>query len=352
MFKSARYKLTAWYVLIIMTISIGFSVVIFDLVSIEVQRLAVAQRFRIERLYLQDDIVLPPPQSDIDLVNEARHRLVLILLGINGGILVISAGLAYVLAGKTLKPISDMVDEQNQFISDASHELRTPLTSMKSAMEVSLRDKELGIKEAREIITDNIDDVNKLQALSDHLLQLAQYQKPEILQSRMDKVEVKEIVAGAIKKVTPIAKKKRITIDSEGLEEGRIRANKYNINDLLVILLDNAIKYSPKGKTVKVSARRDDGSMVFKVTDQGMGIAEKDLPHIFERFYRADTARSKAEVGGYGLGLSIAKKIVDLHRGSIVADRIKPHRNQCNDRRDRFEDLDPGSQTRHLHRWD
>ena len=109
MFKSARYKLTAWYVLIIMTISIGFSVVIFDLVSIEVQRLAVAQRFRIERLYLQDDIVLPPPQSDIDLVNEARHRLVLILLGINGGILVISAGLAYVLAGKTLKASSATV---------------------------------------------------------------------------------------------------------------------------------------------------------------------------------------------------------------------------------------------------
>lgn len=317
MFESARYKLTAWYVLIIMIVSVGFSVVIFNLVNVEEVRFAVAQRYRIERMYIQDDSPLPPEPPDADLVAEARHRLLLILLGTNGVILVLSGVLAFVLAGQTLKPISDMVEEQNQFISDASHELRTPLTSMKSAMEVSLRDKELGIKEAREIITENIEDVDKLQALSDHLLQLAQYQKPEILQSRMEKVAVKNIVFGAIKKVTPMAKKKKITIDSNGVEEGEIRANKYNINDLLVILLDNAIKYSPRGKIVVVSAKRIDGSMVIKVTDEGMGIAQKDLPHIFERFYRADTARSKESVGGYGLGLSIAKKIVDLHHGSI-----------------------------------
>ena len=148
MFEGARVKLTAWYVLIIMIISIGFSAVIFDLVSLEVQRFAVAQRYRIERLYIQDDTLLPPVQPDVDLVNEARHRLFLILLGINGGILIAAGGLAYLLAGKTLRPIGEMVDEQNQFISDASHELRTPLTSMKSSMEVGLRDRKMGIREA------------------------------------------------------------------------------------------------------------------------------------------------------------------------------------------------------------
>jgi len=318
MFESARLKLTVWYVLIIMVVSVGFSVVIFNLVSSEVQRFAAAQRFRIQRLYVQqEEIVITPPQLDADLVNEVKRRLLLILLGINGGILIISGGLAYLLAGKTLRPISDMLDEQNQFISDASHELRTPLTSMKSAMEVSLRDKELGIKEAREIISENIEDVDKLQALSDHLLQLAQYQKPDNL-VKFAKVPVAEVVAGAVKKVLPLAKKKKIVIESDGVEKGEIKANKYSINDLLVILLDNAIKYSPRGKIVSISAKRNDGSVVIKVTDEGMGIAEKDLPHIFERFYRADLARSKEEVGGYGLGLSIAKKIVDLHRGSIA----------------------------------
>jgi signal transduction histidine kinase len=316
MFESARYKLTAWYVLIIMIISVGFSVVIFNLVNEEEMRFAVAQRYRIERMYIQDDSPPPPGQPDADLVAEARQRLLLILLGTNGVILVISGVLAFVLAGQTLKPISDMVEEQNQFISDASHELRTPLTSMKSAMEVSLRDKELGIGEAREIISENIEDVDKLQELSDHLLQLAQYQKPDN-KIIFEKLFIKNIISGAIKKVTPMAKKKKIMIDSSGVEEGEIRANKYNINDLLVILLDNAIKYSPRGKIVVVSAKRNDGSVVIKVTDEGMGIAEKDLPHIFERFYRADSARSKESVGGYGLGLSIAKKIVDLHRGNI-----------------------------------
>jgi signal transduction histidine kinase len=317
MFESARWKLTAWYVLIMMVVSIGFSVVIFNIVSLEVERFAVAQRFRIERLFLQDDTVPPPPQSDIDLVNEARHQLMLILLGINGGILVISGGLAYLLAGKTLKPIAEMLDEQNQFISDASHELRTPLTSMKSAMEVGLRDKEMEIKEAREIMTENIEDVNKLQSLSDNLLQLAQYQKPNN-KVVFEKVSVAEVVGGAVKKVGPIAKIKKITIDSNEVEKVKIKANKYNLADLLVILLDNAIKYSPKNKTVKISAKRNDGSVLIMVTDEGMGIAEKDLPHIFERFYRADSARSKEEVGGYGLGLSIAKKIVETHRGNIT----------------------------------
>jgi signal transduction histidine kinase len=313
MFEKARLKLTAWYVLIIVVISVGFSIVIFDLVSREVQRFAVAQRFRLQGTYIYSEELHP----DVDLMNEVKHRLFLIFLGINGGILVVSGGLAYLLAGKTLKPIAVMLDEQNQFISDASHELRTPLTSMKSAMEVGLRDKEMEIKEARQILAENIEDVNKLQSLSDHLLQLAQYQKPDN-KVILEEVAVAGIVEGAIKKVGPMAKIRKITIDSSEVEKVKIKANKYNLNDLLVILLDNAIKYSPKGKVVMVSAKRNDGSVVIKVTDEGMGIDPKDLPHIFERFYRADSARSKEETDGYGLGLSIAKKIAELHRGNIT----------------------------------
>jgi signal transduction histidine kinase len=170
------------------------------------------------------------------------------------------------------------------------------------------------------MLAENIEDVDKLQALSDLLLQLAQYQKPDnkVLQSRMEKVPIAEVVAGAVKKTSPMAKIKKITINSSGVEEVEIKANKYNIHDLLVILLDNAIKYSPKNKTVTIEAKRNDGQVIIKVTDEGMGITEKDLPHIFERFYRADSARSKETAGGYGLGLSIAKKIVELHRGNIT----------------------------------
>jgi signal transduction histidine kinase len=306
MFEGARLKLTAWYVLIIMLVSLAFSAVIYQMTSREIERFARSPRFVMENLGSADD----------ELIVGAEQRLLVLLAELNGIILVTSASLAYFLAGRTLKPIKKMVEEQNQFISDASHELRTPLTSLKSAMEVNLRDKELTLADARKLIKENIEDVNQLQSLSDHLLQLTAYQKSDD-SIKLERVELREIVARAVAKVEPMAKKKKITIERTKVENVEIKADKYNLNDLLVILLDNAIKYSPEKKTIKVEAKRTDGSVWLVVKDEGMGISKKDVPHIFERFYRADSARSKDGIGGYGLGLSIAKKIAEMHRGSI-----------------------------------
>ena len=93
--------------------------------------------------------------------------------------------------------------------------------------------------------------------------------------------------------------------------------NKSGLAELMVILLDNAIKYSPAKSTITYTVTHPDSAIVFSVEDHGMGIDAKDIPHIFDRFYRADKSRSKQDVAGYGLGLSIAKKIVDYHRGTI-----------------------------------
>ena len=101
------------------------------------------------------------------------------LIIVNSGILILSGGMGYVLSGLTLKPIKDMMDEQNRFISDASHELKTPLTSLKIAFEVYLRGKNPTPQETKTLITESIDEVNKLQSLSESLLQLAQYEKPQ-----------------------------------------------------------------------------------------------------------------------------------------------------------------------------
>lgn len=307
-----------------MLISLSFSVVIYELISFEVERFASMQRTRIERRFREG---LPPPGTnflddpfnlpivDPDLLSETKHRLLLMLIEINGTILIISGGLGYFLAGRTLRPIKEMIDEQNHFISDSSHELRTPLTSLKSSMEVNLRDKNLTIKDARKLIFENIDEVNKLQSLSDQLLQLAQFQKPNGY-TKFEKLALSEIVQSAIKKVEPIAKQKNIEIQNE-TQKIDIEGNKYGLMDLLVILLDNAIKYSPEKKLITVSSHKTDGSIELSVKDEGIGIEGKDLPHIFDRFYRADTVRLKIEAGGYGLGLSIAKKIIDVHHGSI-----------------------------------
>lgn len=327
MFGKARLKLTARYLLIIMLISIGFSVVIFKVLTLELDRFSRLQRLRIERR-LSGEGLTPfesrfrnnPPRmlADPELVKETKRRLIFFLAIVNGGILVVSGGLAYFLAGKTLKPIQDMVDEQNQFISDASHELKTPLTSLKSAMEVHLRDKHLTLADAKKLIKENIEEVNNLQSLSEGLLRLASYQKPNN-QVKFEIVSLASIIKKSIEKVKLQAAKKKITIKDKS-QNFEFEADQYALSDLLVILLDNAIKYSQKGRSVTITSKKTDGSILITVSDQGLGISEKDLPHIFDRFWRADLARSKDETSGFGLGLSIAKKIVEAHRGDITVE--------------------------------
>lgn len=309
MFQKARLKLTAWYLLIIMLISVSFSLVIYRVLTLEFVRFERIQRFRFERRFFT------PPPFDPELINETKKRLGLILIFINAGILVFAGGVGYFLAGKTLRPIKEMVDEQNRFISDASHELRTPLTAIKTSMEVSLRDKNFTLIDARKIITDSLNEVNRLKTLSDNLLQLIQYQttKDHI---KFQTVAFDKLIKEIVEKFTPLAKQKNLQIKTQ-LIKCQINGDPYGLSSLLSILIDNAIKYSLPDKNIIISLKKADHTINLSVKDFGIGIAKKDLPYIFNRFYRADTARSKKIQGGYGLGLAIAKEIVDLHGGKI-----------------------------------
>jgi signal transduction histidine kinase len=211
-----------------------------------------------------------------------------------------------------------MLDEQHRFISDASHELRTPLTSLKSALEVTLREKNLSASEAKSTMKESLTDVNKLQSLTDALLQLAQYQSPAT-GAQYTSVDLSQAIASATRNVSGVSKQKHISIDYTPSHIS-IEADSYGVTDAVTILLDNAIKYSPNGSVVRIATERTDGAAIIKVIDHGQGIAVKDVPHIFDRFYRADIARAKHGTGGYGLGLSIAKQIVTLHGGTITVE--------------------------------
>ncbi|TRZ51045.1 sensor histidine kinase [bacterium] len=319
MFHSTRLKLTAWYLLILMFISISFSFIIYKGLSNEIDRFSQNQRLRIERRLVDNNYFPQPPSIrfvDPDLIEESKHHLAIILLFINGGIFFVVGILSYFLAGKTLKPIQEMIDEQNRFISDASHELRTPLTALKSSFEVDLRDKNLTVENAKKTISAGIIDINNLQRLSDSLLQLSQYEKPQTSYN-FEKVSLKQVMNESAKKIETLAKNRNIRIKSTILNVN-LKGDKYGLVDLFVILLDNAIKYSQEKTTVVIDDKKIDGLVLVTIKDQGIGIAKKDLSQIFKRFYRSDAARSKKEVNGYGLGLSIAKKIVDQHKGSIV----------------------------------
>jgi two-component system, OmpR family, sensor histidine kinase CiaH len=317
MFKKARIKLTAWYLLIIMVVSISFSMVIFRVLTNELDRFQQIERVRIERRFPVPGEFEPPN------VDEIKDRLALQLIAINVFILAGSAGAGYFLAGRTLKPIADMVDEQNRFITDASHELRTPLTSLKSEIEVNLRDQNLSIDQAKTLLKSNLEEVNSLQVLSDGLIRLTQYSARGGSALGRQNVSLELVAKEAIRKVAHAAREKRITITND-IRNTIVQGNKTALTELFVVFLDNAIKYSSKQKSVHLTSKKSDGHVLIDIADQGIGIAEKDIPHLFDRFYRADKSRTKTNIPGYGLGLSIAKQIVDQHDGAIrVESRFK-----------------------------
>ncbi|MDE2590442.1 MAG: hypothetical protein KGL95_12355, partial [Patescibacteria group bacterium] len=162
MFQSARLKLTTWYLLIIMVISLAFSFVIYAGSTNEYGRLLRMQKFHQDHPEFQLRILqgnniqieqLPEPSPvDTQVIEDAEFRLLERLGIVNLIILVLSAGAGYFLAGRTLKPIKQMVDDQNRFITDASHELNTPLTSLRTGIEVNLRDKKLTLSKAKEVL--------------------------------------------------------------------------------------------------------------------------------------------------------------------------------------------------------
>jgi len=284
LFNKARIKLTLVFLIIIMIISGFFSLNIYRAMNQGLQRGP-----RIMRL----------PDQEL-IANEIRDMMIEQLLLTNLWILVMSGVAGYILAGITLKPIEEAMEEQKRFISDASHELRTPLTVIKTETEVTLRDKKLDLKNAKKQLISNLEETEKLKKLTDYLLRI----NKDASQPK-EEIDLKEVAKNVIEKT-----KEKINLKGDSV---KILANKMAIEELLTILLDNAVKYSPKDCKISVTVKPN----VLEVKDSGMGIRESDIPHIFDRFYRADMSRTKNKIEGYGLGLAIAKNIVEAHKGKI-----------------------------------
>jgi signal transduction histidine kinase len=295
MFKEARVKLTAWYLLIIMTISLSFSMAIYAGVDAELMRVYNLQFLKQQRI----------ETFDSETIESARLRIIWTLGIINLSILLISGMGGYLLAGITLEPISKMVREQKEFVGNASHELRTPLTSLKTEIEVGLRNKKLGIGEAKKLLRSNLEEVDNMQRLSNHLLSLNRYEKASDI--NFLPVKLKEVALEALKRTSVLASAKKIKVKSV-LKDIKVKGDKVAFVELASILLENAIKYSPNGSKVEVRVKKGG---ILEVQDFGMGINKVDMPHIFDRFYRVEHSRSKEKTDGYGLGLSIAKTITD-----------------------------------------
>lgn len=327
MFTQTRFRLTAWYLLIIMTVSLSFSFVVHRLLSREIDRFALVSQFRFERQLSMGILIRPNTPANIqelkvifdpDLIGDIKRRLFFTLVAVNGIIFVVSGVLGFMLAGKTLSPIAAMVEEQNRFISDASHQLRTPITALKTLIEVALRDKNMRLRDAKLVIKDSLYDVNNLHRLSNELLEFSRYQNSSQI-SNYSTVKIKDIINNAVKNISAQAKAKNMEIVYD-YHDFKLTTWAAGINDVLTIFLDNAIKYSPVQSEIKITARQDKDSINISVRDQGAGILENDIPYIFNRFYKAGTSYNTPESKSFGLGLSIAKRISILLGGKITVD--------------------------------
>jgi two-component system, OmpR family, sensor histidine kinase CiaH len=316
MFESARLKLTAWYLLIIMLISSFFSMAFYRAATDEITHLIERIQHEEEKIreefpgFSRPRIVAP---FSLEELESAKKRIAFNLILLNGFIFIIAGGSGYFLAGRTLRPIRQMVDEQKQFISNASHELRTPIATMRAEMEASLLEKNINDKQARELIQSNLEELSTLQNLTNNLLRLAQVHSSKS-EKHSEVIALDTIIMQAKKKVEYLAKQKSITINDQ-IGKYTVIGDQQSFIEVFVILLDNAIKYSSEKTEVHISAKKKSGYVQVYVADEGIGISKRDLPHIFERFYRADKSRNKE---GYGLGLSIAKKIIETYNGTIT----------------------------------
>lgn len=240
----------------------------------------------------------------------------LYVLGIGGLVSILIALFAGLfLAKRALVPIQLSWEKQQQFIADASHELRTPLSVILVNLERLFRSPERTIEEESEHIMVSIQETRRLNKLVGDLLTLARSDSNE-LQILKQKVAMDELVQKSVHTFRQLAVVRGIEIETDIQQPLELNGDQERIQQLLVILLDNALKYSNEQGKIAVSCKREGQGITLVVKDNGIGIAKEDIPYVFDRFFRADKMRSR-QTDGTGLGLSIAKWIVDAHGGRI-----------------------------------
>lgn len=314
MFRSATFKLTSWYLAIIIVVSLLFSLVIYTIATNEVvARIDSWQSSPLEPMVQSKFLSFRDQQ-----IHQAEANLVFSLTVANLAIWTLGGFGSYYLARKSLTPIEEAHEAQSRFTSDASHELRTPLATMRTEIEVALRDSTLSKQEMRELLSSNLEEVNKLTKLAETLLQLSRLDHKGL--SR-EKVSLRDIAETVIARVD---KSNRRVVLSKG-KSPKVIANTASIEELMTILIDNALKYSPSTSIVRMNLLTRKQFAGFEIINEGEGISAEDLPHIFDRFYRVDSSRSNGSTRGFGLGLSLAKKIVELHNGELTVTSARGH---------------------------
>ena len=226
--------------------------------------------------------------------------------------------ISYFLSKIAIRPVRKAWDQQQQFVADASHELKTPLTVILANNNILLSHKDATVNEERKWVESTQAEATHMKKLVDNLLYLA---RADANKSKpvLSAVNLGEIVMDTSLQIEPAAFEKGVYLDYDEIDtDVTVQGDATKLKQLAHILIDNACKYGDSTEPVKISLKKN-GEVVLKVRNSGNPIHPDDIPHIFERFYRSDKARTQNEMqGGYGLGLAIAKSIVDDHDGKIA----------------------------------
>jgi signal transduction histidine kinase len=304
MFGDARLRLTLWYLAILATIVAVLSLVIYRiLISLqnnELLALGVAPRRGIASLFARDEGILAVQ-----------------ILALDAGVLILAAFGAYVLAGRTLAPIEQAMDRQQRFAAAASHELRTPLTVLRGSMEVALLNRRTP-EEYEDILRRAAAEATRMGDLVADLLALARTRHDGEMLSR-DLLDLRDIAREAAEGIRPLAEHKHQNLELELEKALLVQGDALKLRQVVSILLDNAVAYTPAKGTIRLSGHRDRHHVMLAVRDTGRGIAPEHLSRLFEPFYRVDSARG-GESAHTGLGLALAAWIARAHHGQIAVE--------------------------------
>ena len=256
--------------------------------------------------------VIKNMNGEISSINNTLNMLILMV--IIGGVISVVCG--YLLSGHSLMPVEESMDRQQEFLANASHELRTPIAVIRTNLEVVQGDPEGTVKSQEEWLRNAYEETRRMQQIVEDLMFLARADAGEV-HGMPEPVDMVFLSQEVIERMLPVAAQKQIMLDWDMPDHPLvIMGDESQLTQLLIIFIDNAIKHSNSGTEIRIIGELVGRQVNLRIKDQGIGIAPQDQDKIFNRFYRVDKARSRAE-GGTGLGLSIAQWIVQKHKGVL-----------------------------------
>lgn len=298
-FFAARLRLTFYYSITAIVILGSASITLYNTILSNFSQ------------SILEEGILDPRISQV-LIDRAQNILLNRFLTIDSIIIFFIIILGFFLTYKTLEPIKSNMQKQKRFIADASHELRTPIAVIISGLEVNLNNKKLDLVGAKKSLESTLEEIRELSKLSNNLLDISKYDAPNKIEYRPFKID--ELIKSIVEKNKNLAQNKNINIQTNIKSLAFVNGNNIELGRVFYNILDNAIKYTLVNGNITISDKIVSNNYQLTVADSGVGISKNILDKIFDPFFRGDKSRT---TDGAGLGLTLSKKIIENHGGTI-----------------------------------